>query len=258
MSSRTSGKHQAHQSHATDSASILRRFVLSLVPLDGFRAERERVANIFAEVSSEVKEVRDAFDGKSNSELQEWSVEPNPKIPEYEPHETVISVLTLPKKALGWILGLSRVVVWVGILLSVHELYSLGMVGLDLLASVRGAIPLSVIVLGSGYLWFLRADTFIHQTLAKELRAGPAKVTSRRRSEIVGYGVWNRSLLGQTGLFLVGFFYMVDSLAHLPVVNRWFDDPAGYVENLITGNIDLLYDADGWMEAVRGLYGRLR
>jgi hypothetical protein len=65
--------------------------------------------------------------------------------------------------------------------------------------------------------------------------------------------VWNRSLLGQTGLFLVGFFYILDALPELAVVGSLFDDPTSYFTKLITNNFDLLYQSDGLIDALRNL-----
>jgi hypothetical protein len=59
-------------------------------------------------------------------------------------------------------------------------------------------------------------------------------------------------------LLLVAVFFLLDSLSKLPVVERWFDDPVGYVVNLITENIEVLYEADGTIEAGRRLFRRLR
>ena len=134
----------------------------------------------------------------------------------------------------------------------------LGMDGLEAVEAIEGLIPLSVIAVSIVYLWFLYADTHAHQILGEELRAGPARVKTRRRSLIVGYGVWNRSLLGQSGLILVAIFFLLDSLSKLPVIERWFDDPVDYVTNLITENIESLYNADNTMEAGRHLFRRLR
>jgi len=89
--------------------------------------------------------------------------------------------------------------------------------------------------------------------MGEELRIGNAGIQTRRRAQIVGKGVWNRSLLGQTGLFLVGFFYILNTLPDLPVVGRLFDDPTSYFTKLITSNFDLLYQSDGLTNALRQL-----
>jgi len=94
--------------------------------------------------------------------------------------------------------------------------------------------------------------------LTEELRAGPARVQTRQRSQIVGYGIWNRSLLVQSGLFLVAIIFLLDSLSDLPIINRWFDNPVGYVVNLITENIESLYCSDSTTEATRHLFDHLR
>jgi hypothetical protein len=219
---------------------------------------RVEIISLYAEVYSEIDEVREAFSEKSNPQLREWAVEPYARIPEYDPHEAVTRLLSFPVKLMGWFKKLSIVIAVIGSLLSANWLRTLGMGGLDVIEGIEGLLPLSFIAVSIVYLWFLYTDTRAHQILGEELRAGPARVQTRRRSQIVGYGVWNRSLLGKSGLLLVAIFLLLDSLSKLPVIDRWFDHPAGYVVNLITENIESLYNADSTIEAGRRLFRRLR
>jgi hypothetical protein len=234
------------------------RLILSVVPLDEFVDAREEIVSLYGEVYSEVDEVRESFSEKNNPQLREWAVEPYSRIPEYDPHETVTRLLSFPAKLMGWVKKLSILIAVVGSLLSANWLRTLGRGGLSVIESIEGLLPLSFIGVSIVYLWFLHADTRAHQTLGEELRAGPARVQTRRRSQIVGYGVWNRSLLGQSGLLLVAIFFLLDSLSKLPVIERRFDDPVNYVVNLIAENIESLYDADSTIEAGRHLLRHLR
>ena len=239
-------------------SELWKRLIHCAVPLDDFKDAREEIVNLYADVYSEINEVQDSFSQKSNPQLREWAVEPYSRIPEYDPHETVTALLSFPAKLMSWFKRLSTVVAVVGSLLSANWLHTLGTDGLELIETIEGLLPLSFIALSIVYLWFMYADTFTHQTLGKELRAGPARVRTRRRSQMVGCGIWNRSLLGQSGLFLVTIFFLLDSLSKLPVIERWFDDPADYVVSLITENIELLYEADSTIEASRRLFHRIR
>lgn len=133
-------------------------------------------------------------------------------------------------------------------------MHSLGKDGFSLLNTVEGIVPLFFMATGIIYLRWLHADTAVHRILGEELRVGNAEVTTRQRSQIVGYGVWNRSLLGQAGLFLVGFFFLLNSLPKLPIVGQWFDDPAGYISTVITENIKVFYHADSLIGVVRQMY----
>jgi len=248
----------AHILRSITSSGLWNRLILSAVPLDEFVDAREEIVRLYGEVYSEVDEVRESFSEKSNPQLREWAVEPYSRIPEYDPHETVTRLLSFPMKLMSWFKRLSIVVAVAGSLLSANWLHTLGTGGLEVIEGIEGLLPLSFIAVSIVYLWFLHADTRAHQTLGEELRAGPARVQTRRRSQIVGYGVWNRSLLGQSGLLLVAIFFLLDSLSKLPIIERWFDDPVNYVVNLITENIELLYDADSTIEAGRHLFHRLR
>lgn len=238
-------------------SDLWNRLVLSAVPLDEFKQARKEIVQLYAEVYSEVDEVRESFSEKSNPQLREWAVEPYSQIPEYDPHETVTTLLSFPAKIMGWFKKLSIVIAVAGSFLSANWLRTLGIDGLEVVEAIEGLLPLSFIAVSIVYLWFLHTDTRVHQTLGEELRAGPARVRTRQRSQIFGYGVWNRSLLGQSGLFLVSIFFLLDSLSKLPVIERWFDDPMGYVMNLITENIESLYEANGMIDASRRLFHRV-
>lgn len=248
----------AHILRSLTSSGLLNRLILSIVPLDAFKDAQREIVNLYAEAYSEIDEVQESFSEKSNPQLREWAVEPYSQIPEYDPHETVTTLLSFRAKLMGWVKRLSTVVAVVGSVMSAEWLRTLGGNGLEVIEAIEGFLPLSFIALSIVYLWFLHADTRAHQTLGKELRAGPARMQTRRRSQIVGYGVWNRSLLGQSGLLLVAIFFLLDSLSKLPVIERWFDDPVGYVVNLITENIEALYEADSTLEAGRRLFSCLR
>lgn len=248
-----SGTHPAHILRQNKISELWTRLVLSLVPIDDLKTAREQVIEIYAMAYLDIGEFQDAFGDHSNPELRDWAVEPYSRIPDYDPHETVTSLLALPEKILGLVSKILTVAAVVAGLVSAQWLYSLAMDGLHLIEVVEASIPLTVIAAGIVYLWFLYADTLIHQALGEELRVGQARVQTRRRAEIAAHGVWNRSLLGKTGLFLVGFFYILNALPELAVVGGLFDDPTSYFTQLITNNSDLFYQSDGLIDALRNL-----
>ena len=247
------GTHPAHILQRIKINEWCSQLLLTLVPIDDLRTAREQVIEIYASAYLDIAEFQDAFREYSNPDLREWAVEPHSRIPKYDPHETVTALLALPERILGWATKILSVVAVVGMLISAQRLYSLAVDGLHLIEVVEGGVPLTVIAVGAIYLWFLHADTLVHQTLGEELRVGKGKVQTRRQAQIVGNGVWNRSLLGQTGLFLAGFFYILNALPELPVVGRLFDDPTSYFTQLITSNFDLFYQSDGLIDALRQL-----
>lgn len=248
-----SGTHPAHKLQRIKINEWCTRLLLTFVPIDDLKTSREQVVEIYASAYLDIGEFQDAFSEYSNPDLREWAVEPHSRIPKYDPHETVTTLLALPERILGWLTKILSIVAVVGMWISAQRLYSLAMEGFHLIEILEGSIPLAVIAVGAIYLWLLYADTFVHQTLGEELRVGKAGVQTRRRAQIVGNGVWNRSLLGQTGLFLAGFFYVLNALPGLPVVGRLFDDPTSYFTQLITSNFELFYQSDGLIEALRQL-----
>ena len=248
-----SGTHPAHRHQQSKISKLWAQLVLALVPTNDLKTAREQVVEIYAAAYLDIGEFQEAFSEYSDPDLRAWAVEPYGRIPNYDPHATVTSLLVLPEKVLGWLSKTLTVVVVVAGLVSARRLYSLAMDGLHLIEVVQGAIPLTAIAVGIIYLWFLYADTRVHQALGEELRVGTAGIQTRRRAQIVGNGVWNRSLLGQTGLFLVGFFYILNALPELPVVGRLLDDPTNYFTQLITNNFDLFHQSDGLIDALRQL-----
>lgn len=258
MSSQPSETYTARLLRNIRNGELRKNLVLGVVPIDGLEIAREQVSNLFAGVYSEVDELQNAFSDKDNPKLRKWAVKPYSDIPEYDPHETVTALLSFPSKVMSRLKQVLIVLAAVGSILSANRLYSVMMEGISLLGALEGLIPLSVTAVVIVYLWFLRTDSFVHQTLAEELRAGRAKVATRQRSQIVGYGVWNRSLFGQAGLFLVGFFYLLNSLPELPIVHRWFNDPSEYLTRIITENVDIFYETDSVTNAIWKLYRRMR
>lgn len=247
----------AHVLRSLTSSGLWKRLILSAIPLDDIKDTRDEIISLYPEAYSEIDEARESFSEKEQPQLGEWAVEPYARIPEYDPHETVTRLLSFPAKLVGLFKKLSTVIAVLGSLLSTSWLRTLGTGGLDVVEGIEGLLPLSFIAVSIVYLWFLYADTRAHQILGEELRVGPTRVQTRRRSQIVGYGVWNRSLLGQSGLLLVAILFLLDSLSKLPVIESRFDDPGGYLVNLITENIESLYNADSTIEAGRCLFRRL-
>ena len=257
MSSQTE-QHQAHWRPEVLTEERQREFVLSLIPIDGFKTARRDVIQLFEHTYSEIEEVKESFSEKSNSELQDWALEPYSNGPEYDPHSAVmgiVSALNRFKTELKW---LCTILLFIANVVSVEWFRTLGKGGFEALELVEGTIPLSIITLGILYVWSLRVDTFAHQTLNHELRVGKMKVMTRDRSQIVGYGIWNRSLHGQSGLLLVTFFYLLQSLPKLPLLGRLFDDPVQFVKAMFIQNIEMFYETNSWLKAGKQLYGRYR
>jgi len=252
-----SGTHPAHVLRSLRLRRLWTKLILALVPIDDLKVARQQVVDIFAEAYLEIGEFQDAFD-QSNSELQGWAVEPYDHVTDYDPHETVTALLQLPEKVFTGIHRLLIVAAATGSVLYIQWLWALAVEGIQLIGVVREHIPRTFVAVVILYLWLLYADKLVHQTLAGELRVNRARIQTRRRAQIVGYGVWNRSLIGQSGLFLVGLFYILNALPELPVVGRLFEDPVGYITGVVTGNMDVLHQSDGIVDAIYRLNRRVR
>jgi hypothetical protein len=254
VSSQSIEKHQARSSLASSEEKLRYRIFHRFIPFDELREAREDVVDLFSLAYAELDEVEKAFSGKCDSELQRWAIEPCPKIDEYNPHEKAEKVLSPFVKIARAVEYASKSLAFIGSVLALDFVYTFGTESLSLVEAFKELLPIPILFAPSLILWFWRADTFAHHLLGRELRAGYAKVSTRRREKIVGYGVWNRSLLGQTGLMLTGFFFLISMLPELPVIGSWFDDPAEFVKSLISNNIDVFYKADNWREAFWDTY----
>lgn len=226
--------------------------------MDGFKTARRDIIELFQHSYSEIDEIKENFSEKCNSDLREWALEPYSDAPEYDPHSSVMAVISTFKQIQTKIKRLCTVLLFLAGILSINWIRALAIDGVDALETVKSVIPLSILSISILYLWWLRADTFAHQTLNRELRVGKMKVMSRDRSQIVGYGIWNRSLYGQTGLLLVAFFYLLRSLPQLPILGRLFDNPAQFVKAMFIQNVRMFYQTDSWFEAGKHLYRKYR
>ena len=251
-------QHQAHWRPKILTKKGQREFVLSISPTDGFKFAREDVVELFKYSYSEIGEVRESFEDKSNSDLRDWALEPYSNAPEYDPHSSVMAILSTFKQFKTEVKRICTILLFLASIVSLEWFRTLGKGGFDALQVVESTIPLSVISFGILYVWWLRADTFAHQTLNSELRTGRMKVMTRKRSQIVGYGIWNRALYGQSGLLLVAFFYLLRSLPELPIVGRWFKNPARFVKAMFIQNIAMFYHTESWFDAGKHLYRRYR
>lgn len=235
-----------------------RKFLQAVVPIDGFKSARGDVVELFSHSYSEIDEARESFENMSNPAVREWALKPYSTAPDYDPHGSVTAILSIFDQTWTNLKRLLLILLVIAKIGSIEWLYSLEKGGMGILELVESMVPLSIIGIGIAYIWFLKMDTFTHQFLARKLRAGKMKVNTRERSKIVGYGIWNRSLHGQTGLLLVAFFYFLQSLPRLPILNRWFDDPALFLKNIFKQNVGMFYHTDSWIGATKHLYRRYR
>lgn len=237
---------------------ICRRVILYISPISGFRRARSRVIDLFEQSYSEIDDVESSFSGESNPDLRQWALEPHTRIPEYDPHQHVKKLFTIPSKVFTWTLFISKLLAYLGIIFAVDQIYEFGTFTFEQLIHVRNVVPGIIFFICTLYLVFLRIDTMVHQEIARELRAGPGMVQTRNPSKIVACGIWNRSLIGVSGVLLVLIFFLLESVSEIPLLRRWVEDPAGYVVSLISENLSLFYQAESTWEAASRVFGRVK
>lgn len=256
MSSHHPEKQQAHWGSEVLPDEKRREILLDVLPMGEFRASREEVVEMYSVVYKERKEIQSRLSKTSNAELRERAFRYGREIPNYDPHGVVTAVTETLDSILNRVRHLSSIAILVGILFSVNWIRQLGIRGFSSIDALEGLMPVSFIAFGIVYIWFLEIDTFVHQTLGTELRAGSAELYTRNRSRIVGYYVWNGSLLGQTGLLLVGFFTLLRMLPKLPLLGNWFDRPDRFIVSLVNENVDEIFERDGYLDLIRTMWGK--
>lgn len=259
MSSRLPENNRARSIKRLLSQEGRQEFVISLLPIAELREARDDVIDIFACAYEEVNDISAGFEEieeMSRPDKRDWAIEPCPQITEYDPHKSVMRVLRLARQLKRNIKRMLWILMGIASAFQFHSLGKLAMGGIENVGASQAIIPFSILGVIAILVWLLVADTFAYRVLARNLRVGKKRVMMRDDSEIVGCGIWNRSLLGQAGLLLVGIFFILRSLGELPLFPRVFDHPDRYVKSLVAENMDIFVDASGLVEITGGLCQR--
>jgi len=112
-------------------------------------------------------------------------------------------------------------------------------------------VPIGIILI---YIRFLSLNTFVVDVLNRELIIKPQKGNIRNKDKLIGYGMWNSSLNGNTGFKLLTVFSILWILS--AVVPR--RDPYEFVQQLVLSNIDIFVVSDGVIDAMTRVMGRMR
>lgn len=252
MSSRRE-THQARWFGATDESGKIESLVYWMVPWEQFYENREALIETFGAIHNDVDVIDERTADVDNSDLRESAQEAGLRAPEHDPHP-IANRLSATFEKLGTIWAvLSYILIIGGSLLSVNQVVRFGLGLRDLPDLLIGLFPPSAIALIGLVMYTLRADTFAHRLLNRELRVIGARLRTRHRSKLIGYKIWNDSLHGQSGLWLLMILFVIDSLPQIPVIGRRFDDPRGTLLKRIRENAEELYECDGWLEAARAV-----
>lgn len=242
---------EVNRRRSAASGSRVKRSIVSRLPMASFRESREALIDTYAHFFTQISEAQENMAEFSNEEIREMNRRSARDAPNYDPHPKN-SLLTAWLERLGttWTI-ISYLLITIGAALSVQTLISIGMEMRQLPGLVWNVGP-SVLLAAIGLvMYYLRTDTFLHQTLNEELKVDGARLCTRDRSKLVGYKVWNDGLHGQKALILLTLVFFLDSIPHLPLIRRLCSNPRERVLGLIRRNATTLYDSDSTFEATK-------
>lgn len=249
----------AHWDHSSSITDFKRKIALWMAPLGEFEELRDKhIVPTYIHIARSIDEVDAKLSEQSLSEIRERANRQYQTAPEYDPHpvNTIISSLLQSVKKI-W-KGVAFALILLGSILTVQELTNLGLTFRESSKLLLDMLPPVMIAVVGLLMYILQADTFVHQTLNRELRAIRGTLYIRDKNRLVGYNIWNDSLHGQSGLLLLMILYVLKSLPNLPLINSWFENPHVTVLHYIRSNAERFYRCKGSVEMLRIVYSELR
>jgi hypothetical protein len=214
----------------------------------------EHLVPTYAHVARAIDEVDQNLTQKDTAELRAMVNERYSATALYDPHPVVSkldSIWQTIKSVLTVIFG---ILFLFGMVLAHQSLTTLAKDGLSLVDVLQGLLPISVVVVLGVGVRVMRADTFIHQTLNRHLRAVRGQLYIRERNQLVGYAIWNDSLQGQSGLVLLTLLYLLKSLSSFPIIGRWFEAPHRTALEMTRRHAEDIYECESKREVIQTLY----
>lgn len=238
--------------------------LLRILPLEVYEDISYDMAEIFSAAAHQIPPAKEAFSSMSLPQLQEFANNHAISARNYDPHESVhevqqffarlyklIETLLVAIIVIGSLAGLGLWVTYSRNLLEAFGVISQLLISVLLSAPVILALPAGLVLL---YVRLLSFNTFVVQVLNRTLVIGPSKTNTREEATLVGYGLWNSSLDGGFGLKLLSVFSALWLLSAL-IPRR---DPYAFVKQAVAENIDAFQDADGFIDATKRAYHRIR
>lgn len=256
-----SSRRENYQARGKDPANgneWLRQAIVFLLPIADFKRNRAALVETYAHIYHDVEVARERMSSMSNEEIRMQARHAALYATNYDPHP----LNSLVSKMCSWIATFWTVLSWVFILigtaLSIRQLVVIGQDLQQFPEIVMGLVPPVLLAIIGLLMYFLRADTVLHQILNRELRVIGGRLSTRNRSKLVGYKIWNDSLHGQSGLVMLTCLYLLESLCFLPLVGSFFSNPREFVLETVRQNAETLYHSDGTIETIKNIYPDVR
>lgn len=238
--------------------------LLRILPLEVYEDISYDMADIFSAAAHQIPPAKDAFGSMSIPQLQEFANNHALSARKYDPHESVHEVQQFFARLYKLIETLLVAIIVIGLLAGLglwtahsrNLLEALGAISQLLLSALLFApailaVPAGLVLL---YVRLLSFNTFVVRVLNRVLVIGSNKTNTRDEDALVGYGLWNSSLNGGSGLKLLSVFSVLWLFSTL-LPRR---DPYAFVKQAVAENIDAFQDAEGLTDATTRAYHRLR
>lgn len=234
--------------------------LLRLQPIDLYREIREDLIDIYIEAYQSYPEAQESYHSEPISSLQRRANEQATAARNYDPNKVVHET----QQFFGGLYKIAIVVVLLSIVISGATgggiWFAMSRGAFQFLKAIPGLAeivisgPMTVAVGCAALLIYFRLltfNTFIAQTLNRELVMGANRTNTRNRRRLVGYLIWNSALNGGKGIHLLTVFSILKLLSEIHGVDL-YKFTCEFVEN----NVDSFIETNGYWDGVRMLFAR--
>lgn len=228
-------------------------------PFEGLVTIRTKFLGLFQSLYHSSPELKRSLSRWDNPTLVQKAVEARDEARHFDPHEPVEDLVGLFKFIQSIILAVLASLTVFSFLLG-FSLYPLFRDLFSVASAPLSFLPTVVLALGWLYLGLLRWNRDALQVFNERLSVPKGQIhrMSRKRPDLVSYYIWNKVLQGQKIPTIVCGLYLLNQVAELPVLRRYFDDPAGFILNEIGDHHDELTEGDGYISAIWSIFKKKR
>lgn len=239
-------------------------FLRWFLPIDVFKDIRDDLRNLFEEAYEQHPYAQQQYESMAVSKIKKDAKKRAMVAHRYRPSNPVTQAKSLVSGLNEFFTTVLLVIAVVGSLFGFTFASYTARVGLGLLQSVESILisvtlggPSLVGVFALAFLLWLKvlsASPTIVGIFNQELVIGPQEIVrTDDKDELVGIIVWNDSLVGPGALKLVNTFSIFWILSAIP---GW--GPYGFILRTVEDHMDVFVEVDGYREAARVLFKRIR
>ena len=237
--------------------------LLEVLPLRIYKEISHDIADIYSAAVRQYQPAQEVFDQMSTPELLQFVNQKATSARDYDPYESINDIqgfLTGLFKLIetvliaGIVFGLlTGTVLWITYLRGMLEV--LGSASQILITVLLGGPAILVVPIGIALLFItmLSFNRFIVKEFNRALVIRPQRTNIRDKDKLIGYGMWNSSLSGNTGFKLLSIFSILWILS--AVIPR--RNPYKFIQQLVLSNIDIFVISDGVLDAIKRVMIRM-